>query len=554
MAGTVVTGAWHTPPEPLPGRSAGGTSLPIVGGPSARHRSSEVTRPRPSWVQVHGPAVGAAHGDGSCGPRSRPPSIHRPGPPTAPTARGRRPSVSPLAEVTGVGARPPGVGRAVQRRQPGAPPRRSRRRPRWMPEPWPPQPGPPARRGWAAQPVGRRPPSRPVTPGHDADDQHHHRHQDRHHRDRSQLHRLASQRSDPADPRSSTPFRRRGRLRGSRSAPEGSGPELSPRSRRGRPGPRPRGPVRRPPPNDCPRGEHLTTGQGQGGVVRVVAAGHGQQVDLAQWRTRRGRSRPSRWRRRTWRRVRWRCRGRWWTGRACGPRAGRPGARGWSRRGRWRSWPVTTELRDSASTAPRRTTSSEPNGWLPPARDSAPGRGPGAGGPRPRRSRARPERSRPVRGAAVPSCGHAQRLVHDRDRRPRRGRPGRFWRAVLDYQVLYEADDEVVIGQGRAHLARPGVRAGARGQDGEEPAAHRPEAPTTATPRSSASWGSAPPGPTWARPARRPGSCWPTPRATSSACSAPEPADAPGTDPASARPRRARARAVDGSSPARPTR
>ena len=92
--------------------------------------------------------------------------------------------------------------------------------------------------------------------------------------------------------------------------------------------------------------------------------------------------------------------------------------------------------------------------------------------------------------------------------------------SVLDWKIVVTTSpDEVVIATGR-QTGFPGIVFGTvpEREDDQEPAAHRPRGPTTATPRSIGSSRSARRTPTSASPATSRGSCSPIPKATSSAC------------------------------------
>jgi hypothetical protein len=52
----------------------------------------------------------------------------------------------------------------------------------------------------------------------------------------------------------------------------------------------------------------------------------------------------------------------------------------------------------------------------------------------------------------------------------------RFWCQVLDWRVLFEAEDEIVIGSDEYALLRALLRPGPRAQDRQEPPSHRPHA------------------------------------------------------------------------------
>src|SRR3954447_17904758 len=99
-----------------------------------------------------------------------------------------------------------------------------------------------------------------------------------------------------------------------------------------------------------------------------------------------------------------------------------------------------------------------------------------------------------------------------------------FWAAVLDYQVLgREADGSVEIGPAKG-IGGPAPTLVFGAVPDPTPGKlrlHIDVNPPTATrtPNSSGSGRSGPPGPTSARPGTRAGTCWPTRRATSSACS-----------------------------------
>lgn len=101
-----------------------------------------------------------------------------------------------------------------------------------------------------------------------------------------------------------------------------------------------------------------------------------------------------------------------------------------------------------------------------------------------------------------------------------------FWCQVLDYVVL-ETDEDggIEIGPAGNDPADPGLTI-VLSPSTDPRQAKLPSTSTstrstaTRTRNSSASSPSAPARPTWAKPARSPGTSWPTPKATSSASSA----------------------------------